>query len=104
MNEFSIWRGVQPSLTGTAGASALLDFTGLTGYVSTWKRSGVVIRNTGAGTLYVDVANATDAAPTVTAANALYQIAPGTSLSLSYARSVSLYIFGTSTYAAREHQ
>jgi len=94
-------RNIGAKLTGTAGATAKLNFAGVSGY-SDFKRSGVSICSCGASPIYVKAVAKDAAAPTVSSTNAEWVIAAGGTLNLEVARSIDLYINGTSEYAATE--
>lgn len=91
-------------MTGTAGATAKIDFTGATGYNPTAERQAVLVASCGASPLYIKLVNAGASAPTVTSGNYHYYVPANSTLTIRCWRSVDLYVFGTTAFTAKEIQ
>lgn len=101
--EFFLIRGIGSEVTGTAGATAKLDFTGASGYAANFKRQAIVVASCGAATVYIKLIGRSAAAPpTVSAATFHFAVPAGSSAVIQCTRDVDAYLFGTTAFTAVE--
>lgn len=102
MSDYQLWRNVGSEVVGTAGATAKIDFTAVSGYNANFRRQGVLVTSCGAAECYLKLVTQNAAAPTVTAANYNVPIPAGTGVKIPCTRDLDLYIFGTTVFVAKE--
>lgn len=101
--EFYLIHNVGSEATGTAGATAKLDFTGATGYTADFRRQAVLVASCGASSIYAKVVGrGSGVTPTITSSNWHIQIPAGQSVLIRATREVDLYLNGSTAYTAQE--
>ena len=100
--EFYLIHNVGAELTGTAGATAKLDFSSGTNYAANFRRQAVLVASCGASPVYAKIVGRGGSAPTVTSSNWHIQIPAGQTVLIRATREVDVYLLGTTAYTAQE--
>jgi len=100
--EFYLIHNAGAEVTGTAGATAKLDFSGGANYGVNFKRQAVLIASCGASPIYAKVVGRNGSAPTVTSSNWHVQILAGQTVLLRATREIDVYLNGSTAYTAQE--
>jgi hypothetical protein len=101
--EFYLIRNVGAEVTGTAGATAKLDFTVGTNYAANFLRQAVLVASCGASPVYAKVVGRSSGiTPTITSTNWHVQIPAGQTVLIRATREVDVYLNGSTAYTAQE--